>query len=290
MRRSAVGVSMIISALVVLGFTAPARAQVVHPWERLGANIEGVYGFPNVLFHVGAVGATVPLVYWVDEPVQRYFQEHDPLTDGMGTFALISGAALPAVIPASLYFGGLIAEHDELATAGAAAAQAVIMQLVVVHTLKWLTDRAGPYPDGDPTQERWSSSVTRDSNSAKDFDFNPFNLRWGIRWPSGHTAASVALVSSLVAFYPDELWLALVGYPTALAIGVGMVEGDYHWLSDIVAGALIGHVIGWTVGGDFRATFEAKKSGSTTAGTHSKPRIRVSLSVNPLGLGIAGLF
>jgi len=289
MRRGAV-VRMLIVALGALAVSSPASSQVVHPWERLGANIEGVYGFPNVLFHVGAAAVTVPLVYSFDEPVQRYFQEHDPLTDELGTFALISGAALPAMVPATLYFGGLLAEHDELATAGAAAAQAVIMQLVVVHALKWLTDRAGPFPDGDPTEERWSGSVTRDSNSAKAFDFNPFNLRWGIRWPSGHTAASVALVSSLVAFYPDELWLALAGYPIALAIGIGMVEGDYHWLSDIVAGALIGHVIGWTVGGEFRATFDAKRRPASTADTHAGPQIRVSLSAEPLGLGITGLF
>lgn len=280
---------VVVCLFLATGLIAtPASAQVVHPWERLGANIEGSYAFPNLLFHVGAVAATVPMVYWVDEPVQRWFQRQDPLTDTSGVAALISGAALPAAIPATLYFGGLLAGGDEVATAGAAAAQAVVMQLVVVHGLKWLTDRAGPFPDGDPNEERWSGSVTRDSNSARDFDFNPFNLRWGIRWPSGHTAASVALVSSLVAFYPDELWLALVGYPLAAGIGLGMVEGDYHWLSDIVAGALIGHVIGWTVGEEFRATFDARKKNSAAV-THAQPQIRVSPSVEPLGVRVIGL-
>ena len=41
---------------------------------------------------------------------------------------------------------------------------------------------------------------------------------------------------------PDEIWLPIIGYPFALAIGVGMIEGDFHWLSDIVAGGLIGFV------------------------------------------------
>jgi membrane-associated phospholipid phosphatase len=279
--------SIAIAAFAMCGFTASTTtAQVVHPWERLGANIVGVYSFPTILFHAGAVATTVPLVLWVDEPVQRYFQRHDPLSDEAGVAALISGAALPAVVPATLYFGGLLGADDELATAGAAAVQAAVMQLVIVHALKWLTDRAGPYPNGDPNQERWSGSVTRDSSSARDFDFNPFDLKWGIRWPSGHTAASVAVVSSLVAFYPDELWLALVGYPIAAGIGIGMVEGDYHWLSDIVAGALIGHAIGWTVGGEFRATYDARKAATVT-----KPQgawIRAGASVEPLGLQIYG--
>jgi membrane-associated phospholipid phosphatase len=288
MRWSLLRVWVASVALLLGWMEAPARAQVVHPWERLGANIEGSYAFPNLLFHVGAAVSTVPLVLWVDEPVQRFFQREDPMTDEAGFAALIAGAALPAAIPATLYFGGLLAGGDEVATAGAAAAQAVVMQLVVVHALKWLTDRAGPFPNGDPNEERWSGSVTRDSNSARDFDFNPFNLRWGIRWPSGHTAASFALASSLVAFYPDELWLALVGYPLAAGIGIGMVEGDYHWFSDIVAGALIGHVIGWTVGGEFRATYDGRK-GKSPAVTHTRPQIRVSPSVEPLGFRVVGL-
>lgn len=276
-----------IAAVVVAGALVTARdvhAQVVHPWQRLGANIEGSLAFPNTLFYVGAAASTVPLVLWVDEPVQRYFQRHDPLGDATGTAALISGGTVPVAVPAVLYFGGLLGADDELATAGAAAIQAGVMQLVVVHALKWLTDRAGPFPDGDPTQERWSGSVTRDSNSARDFDFNPFDLKWGIRWPSGHTSASVALVSSLFAFYPDELWLALVGYPLAAGIGIGMVEGDYHWLSDIVAGALIGHVIGWTVGREFRSTYDAQKR----AIEPERAFIRAGVSVEPLGLRLYG--
>lgn len=270
--------------LAALASGDAARAQVVHPWERLGATLEGTYAFPNTLFHVGAVAATVPLVLWVDEPVQRAFQAHDPLTRELGYFALVAGVALPIGVPAALYFGGLLAEDDELATAGAAVTQAAVIQLVIVHALKWLTDRAGPFPDGDPSRDR--GNFARDSKSAKDFDFNPFDLRWGIRWPSGHTAASFAVAASLASFYPDEPWLIAVGYPLAAVIGIGMVEGDYHWLSDVVAGALIGHVIGWTVGDEFRATYEARKQGKPAARATG---IRFAPSVEPLGIRVVGL-
>ena len=42
-----------------------ARAQsetieVIHPWQRLGAGLEGIYGWPNTLFHVAAVATTPP--------------------------------------------------------------------------------------------------------------------------------------------------------------------------------------------------------------------------------------
>lgn len=291
-RRSISRVMLLCLALVCgSGVEQRARAQVIHPWQRVGASLEGVYGFPNVLFHVGAAASTVPLVLWVDEPVQRELQEHDPFTDELGVGALVAGFALPVAVPATLYLGGLAAEDDELATAGAAVAQAMVLQFVAVHTLKWLTDRAGPFPNGDPDAERWSAGLTRDSTSAKDFDFNPFDLKWGLRWPSGHTSASFALVSSLVAFYPDDLWIALVGYPFATAVAIGMMEGDYHWLSDVVAGALIGHVFGFSIGADFREAYDAKKraKGAPVSSRRASSRLRASVTLEPLGVRVGGL-
>jgi membrane-associated phospholipid phosphatase len=273
---------------LLTGLELEAHAQVIHPWQRLGPSLERSYGFPNTLFHVGAAASTVPLVLWVDEPVQEELQEHDPFTDELGSIALVSGVAVPIAVPAVLYLGGLAAEDEELATAGAAVTQAMVIQFVAVHTLKWLTDRAGPFPDGDPSRERWSTGITRDSTSTKAFDFNPFNLEWGLRWPSGHTSATVTLVSSLFAFYPHELWIALVGYPLAAAVGVGMMEGDYHWLSDVVAGALIGHVIGYSVGSELRETYDAQGKPSARANRTFVPRITPTLA--PLGARIGGLW
>jgi membrane-associated phospholipid phosphatase len=265
------------------GLAQPAE-QVIHPWEHVGDSLGGIYGWPNVLFHVGAVAVTPPLVYTLDGPVQTYFQEHDPLTNTFGEVTLIVGGVVPVALPLGLYLGGLAGDDAELATAGAAVLQAELIQVVVVTTLKWLTDRAGPYPDGDPNAERWSEGTLRDSDDPADFNFNPFDLEGGLRWPSGHTASNVALVSTLVAFYPDEVWLPIVGYPFALAIGVGMIEGDYHWLSDVVAGALIGHVIGWVVGRQFRAAFEAGKA------PHAGNSVQVSLVPGPGTLHLIGTF
>jgi membrane-associated phospholipid phosphatase len=268
----------------------PARAlanDVVQPWQRLGHNLEEIYGWPNLLFHVSAVAVTPPMVYTVDEPVQEWFQREDPLSDTFGPVTLWVGGLAPILLPAGLYGFGLAGEHEEIATAGAAAIQAVVVQFVVVTTLKWLTDRAGPYPNGDPASARWNSGLLRDSKDADDWNFDPFDVEGGLRWPSGHTASNVALVSALVAFYPDELWIALVGYPLALAIGIGMVEGDYHWLSDVVAGALMGHVIGWVVGKNFRTEFDARREDPRAASAR-EPGIQ--LAPAPFGLSLAGQF
>lgn len=270
------------------GGAAAASAQTrVEPWELLGDNLEGIYGWPNVLFHLSAAAVTPPLVYGVDRRVQQYFQRTDPLGDRFGEGALIIGGSLPAVLPLGLYFGGMWADAPELATAGAAVLQAEVIQLVVVTSLKWLTDRKGPYHNGDPEAGRWSESFLKDSDDPTDFNFDPFDLEGGLRWPSGHTASSVALVSCLFAFYPHAVWIAAVGYPAALAIGIGMVEGDYHWLSDIAAGALIGHVIGWVVGKRFRQEYDARNRGKAAT---SRGGLELTLSPAPGGLALTGTF
>ena len=217
--------------------------------------------------------------------MQEYFQEHDPLTNTFGDVAILTGYITPIVVPAAIYAIGAIGDQSELTTAGSAAIQAVIVETVVVNALKWLTDRSAPFPDGNPDDERWSSGFLTDSDSADDFNFNPFDIEWALNYPSGHTASAMALVSSLTAFYPDEMWLPIIGYPFALTIGIGMIEGDFHWLSDVVAGGLIGFVIGWQIGKGFRERFDARKRGEP-----EEASANLGLSVEPLGLQYSGTF
>src|SRR5262249_6691145 len=151
-------------ALLHAATTRAAAQEVVQPWQHVGDTLAGVYGWPNVLFHVSAVALTPALVYTADKPVQEYFQQHNPLTNEFGEVAFVTGLVAPIVVPATLYAGGLLADNAELASGGAAAVQAVVLQVVIVTTLKWLTDRAGPYPNGDPHAKRATSGWFRDSN------------------------------------------------------------------------------------------------------------------------------
>lgn len=256
-------------------FATTARADgAVRPWERLGDSLGDAFGWPGVLFHVAAVAVTPPLVYGADREVQDWFQHEDPFGEHFGEVMLITGGVTPAAIPAAIYATGLAAPDAELASAGAALVQAEVIQFFVVSTLKWLTDRAGPHPDGDPNARRWHSAYLRDSADPTDFDFNPFDLSWGLRWPSGHTASNMTLVSTLTAFYPDELWIPLLGYPFVAAVAIGMVEGDYHWLSDVIPAALIGHVIGWAVGTQFRRAYDQRNRGVLTPGGTTVPLLQ----------------
>jgi membrane-associated phospholipid phosphatase len=272
-------------------WSAPARAQrVVQPWEHLDDTLAGIYTWPNVMFHVGAAALTPVLAQTADLPVQNYFQIHNPLGgNGVADTLYFVGWVAPLSVPAGVWFGGLLTDDPELASGGAAAVQAVVVQAVVVSTLKWITDRAGPYPGGNPQSKRGSSPLFRNSNDPTDFDFNPFKISEGLRWPSGHTSSMFSLVSALTAFYPDQVLIPAIGYPIAAAVGLGVIEGDYHWFSDVVAGALIGHIIGWVTGTQFRRAFDAQTDARARSAA-AAPAVQLQLIPTGRGLTLAGTF
>ena len=68
-----------------------------------------------------------------------------------------------------------------------------------------------------------------------------------VSFPSGHTATAFATATSLTYAYG---WKAgLISYPLAVLVGASRMADDMHWISDVVAGAFVGVIIG-------RATYE----------------------------------
>jgi len=62
-------------------------------------------------------------------------------------------------------------------------------------------------------------------------------------FPSGHTTGAFAFASVIAGHY-DSPWVATTAYTIASLVGVARIEQDAHWASDVVAGGLIGGLIG----------------------------------------------
>lgn len=61
-------------------------------------------------------------------------------------------------------------------------------------------------------------------------------------FPSGHSALICAVISVLWTVYPK---LRLIYLFVFLAVAIGLVGANYHFLSDIIAGAFVGVSTGW---------------------------------------------
>lgn len=129
---------------------------------------------------------------------------------------------------------------------GFATIQAILSSFLVVSILKILSGRAAPLRPGGKSLY----FLLRTDNPA-DFNFAFWeNMTETLRlfWPSGHTAAVTAFVAAICAFYNEKIWIFVIGYIIVIITGLSMIDGDYHWTSDVIAGALIGQAIGWCIG------------------------------------------
>jgi membrane-associated phospholipid phosphatase len=74
------------------------------------------------------------------------------------------------------------------------------------------------------------------------YGFHPFHSGSAYEsFPSGHTARTLAVVSTYWILYPR--WRA-VGVAGTLAVVVGLIGMNYHFVSDVLAGGLIGALVG----------------------------------------------
>ena len=76
------------------------------------------------------------------------------------------------------------------------------------------------------------------------YSFHPFSLK--VSFPSGEATQAFAVASVISTQYPNP-WVELLSYTTAAITAWGRVRENGHWVSDSLAGALIGFHVGRTV-------------------------------------------
>lgn len=239
-------VALALAASVVLEAPA-ARAGEKDPTpiDAFGDDLVDAFTGTNLFFYGAAVAETGVLAFGGGDHTVRVFVRQNLAVQAWGDGANVAGYVAPAVIAPSIWIVGLLTRDRFGLGGGSAAVQALGTTLAVTAFLKWSIGRSYPLNGGDPN----APDVLDHPSFAH--SFRPFRLDGGWAWPSGHTSASVSVVAALSAWDPDSLAIPLIGYPIAAAIGLGMVDGDHHWTSDVLAGGLFGYAIGHSIGDSF---------------------------------------
>ncbi len=84
----------------------------------------------------------------------------------------------------------------------------------------------------------------RPNDSADATDFQPFS--GNASFPSGHATQAFAIASVIATEYPRP-WVEVASYGSAALVGYARVLHDRHYVSDVLAGALIGTLVGHEV-------------------------------------------
>jgi membrane-associated phospholipid phosphatase len=226
---------------------ATASTPMPTPIDGLAADLLEAFTGANLLWYGGAVAATGAMAFSDADQAIRVGVQRNLVAPSYADAAFYAGYALPATVAPAIYLVGLVVHDQRTAGAGSAALQALATALLATGALKIAIGRPYPLQGGDP------NAPDHLDHPEYARQFRPFQAFWPLQsWPSGHTSATVSIAAALTAYYPDQPWVPLVGYPLGLLIGVGMVDGDRHWASDVLAGGLIGHAIGYSIGGAFR--------------------------------------
>jgi len=183
-------------------------------------------------------GAAVVLSYfWLDRPIALFVHEHLRGFDAFAMLTYVPAITIPLAVAAftavalRVLSGRALSRLQTvivLAGASLAVSEAIKVQL------KYAFGRTWP-----ETWVRDNPSFIRDGA----YGFYPFHGGPGFAaFPSGHMSAICALLSVFWVCYPRlRVLYALV----MAVVGIGLIGADFHFLSDVIAGAFLGIWTGW---------------------------------------------
>lgn len=184
------------------------------------------------------LAATTTFLIAADEDIRDAFigyrDGHGWVDDVSPVVTLIGGPG--AWVAAGFFFGaGLVFKDDRARDTGYLAASAMAQSFLVSHLAKSLTGRQRPLAaDGE---DHWAgpAGFFKRYDPAYDNLYDSF--------PSGHAATAFSLATVVALQYRDRTWVPVLSYSLAVVASLSRVTQDRHWMSDVVVGAVLGHLI-----------------------------------------------
>lgn len=163
----------------------------------------------------------------VDRPLRDEMRRHSG-DNSFITQVERFGSQYAAGVVGGFYVAGALAGNEtSLQVAQDGLAASLIASGIVTPTIKLVAGRSRP---------RAGEAI---------YSFRPFSDA-NSSFPSGHTTEAFAL-AAVIANHYDETWVACASYSIAGLVGLARSYHQAHFASDIVAGAMIGTLVGKSV-------------------------------------------
>jgi len=178
-------------------------------WTKLG------------VFVVAESGLTL-----ADPAVRDFFQSNQNKTASYISTNVLEGfgAEHSFLLMSGIFAYGVLAKDNKCKSTALLALESFALASLVTRIPKSLIGRERPHSGDGPYQ------------------FNgPFT---NVSFPSGHTTASFAVASVIATQFRDSKWIPVTAYSVATLAGLSRIYDDEHWLTDVVAGAAIGTLVG----------------------------------------------
>jgi len=205
-----------------LAETYPQARPIGNPWPAFRLRVQQAGSssptLPDWIKGGGLAAGAVLGGALFDKPVDRFFKKHQDsaAARGLGNFGKVMPVALVGAAGAAMAFS-----DERMQNTGLISLESVAGAIGVTELGKYAFNRARPGEERGPWVQVASGSRSNTS------------------FPSGHSAVAFAAVTPFAQEY-DTPWL----YGVAALSAAGRVSGRQHWVSDTVAGSLVGYAIG----------------------------------------------
>ena len=205
-----------------LAVTYPQARPLGNPWPAFRLRVaQAASSSPTLPEWVKGGGMAAGVVLGstlLDKPVDRFFKKHQDssVARGLGNFGKVMPVTLVGAAGAAMAFG-----DDRMQNIGLISMESVAGAIGVTQLGKYAVKRARPGEERGPWEKVGSGGGANSS------------------FPSGHSAVAFAAVTPFAQEY-DAPWL----YGVAALSAAGRVSARQHWVSDTVAGSLVGYAIG----------------------------------------------
>jgi membrane-associated phospholipid phosphatase len=185
--------------------------------------------------------AVIVAYLWLDRPIALLAHNHFR-QQSQDIFASVGNLPNPVVVLADAVFvvigllslfGRQLSKHEAAALLGSTS---VIFAATIKDQLKFVFGRTGP--------ESW---IPHEPSFIRDQVYGFHFMHGGngyYSFPSGHMAVACAVIAVLWIWYPQLRWLYTI---VGLVVAVGLVAANFHFVSDVIAGAFVGISTGWMV-------------------------------------------
>jgi membrane-associated phospholipid phosphatase len=170
--------------------------------------------------------AVVGTALVIDHPWRNEMRRHAPNNNGFMTQVERFGAQYSVAVVGGFYLYGALGDNETALRVGEDSfAASLIASGIVTPALKLAFGRARP----------------RDNKGVN--YFKPFSVS-NASFPSGHTTEAFVLASVISNHYEDHPWVGYASYGIAGLVGLARTYHDAHFASDVLAGGIIGTLVG----------------------------------------------
>lgn len=210
-------------------------------------NFIRIFSGRNLYVHFLAIILTIIIVNTgIDS---WYFSAtRDPALQALLMPAASIGGLLPILLPLYLFLIGKIEKNKTCLNTSYAVIQAVMMGWIISSSYKAFTGRAHPNIHNSALFNNITNSkIINIDTLSREFHFGILDggIFWG--WPSSHTTIAFSIALTLWMLFRKNKAIRFIAIVIAIYIGIS-VSTNIHWLSDGIAGAMLGSIIGIQIG------------------------------------------